>query len=1351
MIRATFYRILLSTVTSFTLFTLSLPTLLSIPIVQSGIFFVTAEISGYEIECESADFGWLSGLDIKKCKIKQNGKYDSLSIGSVVAKKPLYSYLLSPRELGQLEIDELEIVLSEDIEGVGLANSLTRYHPIGSLPLIQSLETTSAQKELPSKESQIEYELPDIGLILHLKKSRIFISKIGGFFASVEDLSAYAKMAQSPSSLQLHIVGNVASSTSDSQAPFQINMALSGKELFNDLEGNISAHLREIPSLILEGISSILYPKFATCIYPLIGQKCSFNIEGDVNADRVNLISSITSDNLKSAFNCIVSAEEIRINKAKILDFTFSKELFDHSIHNFLNLSKTGLSLQKPVKISLSMEEPATYSIQTESFSSPFLLKFAHTPAFIIERAKDNPIFLNCHLDCQGDSTGERLRLKIMSGYHRMSEEIEASISITTNKPQSQFQIAHGVYRLFNTDFSLSGNCLQILSEELQLPLQQAFGPSLTTSCHVTGFMSDTKELSYKGTYNALLENGAQQGIFHGDANSITLEKSTGRLFIPYQNCIEAVHQKREDYLFDEMAGITIQSNLPNCTIPFKMDTDSAFNSSSIQYAIDISSDPIESFNLSFATNADIQSYIRIHKSEGSSQISITGHAEAPFSKIPKPFLYEGSRVSPMQANYVASVGFEKGAIECALKEFTCRFHNALQFQIHNLTGNYFLYDKENRNILAEISMPSPLHISTKTAPPDEGRCFKNEALFLTNTYVYTKIPIQISRTKNIVTGLISSKIDCDIEAEKRISFVLPCTFDIGKRIIDGSIILKEMDEATEQREARAIIEYMLELPYKVMRSTMIEEATYRCNISSKKIDFNEFSPFLQPKIIQKISDFIGPSLQKCDIKAFFRGASSNENEIEGSIIADRMALKAHIESRDGNLIASPTKPFLFMETKLKTGAIKTLFPEAKCDLLLNQDGMITLSVQKASIPIRKLSFIKSLEKMHLLLQESCFDLFLKNSPITLGSTDSRVETLYEIPETTIEGSFNGRDGFFMNTIQSTGASNNRIHGKMSIKTDFAIPCIDIDQLIQKTSGDIDIHLSEVDIALIAKFSNIYENLATELLGPKAAVDVKGSITEGLNGSGSIQIGLKQGNITIYGDIKNGLFFPTDDIKAQIQIQKESGKLLFKNLSSILTIAFDSKEPIIIDILRKDVIIPLLPQRFKSLFIPKGVIAFGELTAETNGALKTILALFQHEKSRVNFISTPILFSIKNGKVQCKRSDFLIDKELHGAFWGDIDYLKNRIRMTLFIPNSSLKKLGLRSPFKNGLIIPISGKSSSPEIDIKRIGAQVTAMRIQKTGKKADIVRKLIESALSHAEDDTLIPKPSISPLPWEK
>lgn len=321
------------------------------------------------------------------------------------------------------------------------------------------------------------------------------------------------------------------------------------------------------------------------------------------------------------------------------------------------------------------------------------------------------------------------------------------------------------------------------------------------------------------------------------------------------------------------------------------------------------------------------------------------------------------------------------------------------------------------------------------------------------------------------------------------------------------------------------------------------------------------------------------------------------------------------------------------------------------------------------------------------------------------------------------------------------------------------------------------------NIQLDKNFKNTYINLIGK------------TVFEKINGSFNININFlkdqKKANVNLknfptffidqFLDQKIEKFGPTMDLISTINIKNNIGDLNInftsKNLKLITSLNYSNntitlKEPLILYFsLQKNFLskennfygihskTPMflkidppnlkikLPLTIKNINITKMYIDPAKIEASANEIFSSILSLSKknlYSPKKITVWTAPFLAALQDGIFFISRADFLIQDSLHLACWGNIDFIKEKIKMTLGIPSSFLKTLSIQNLPPNYMMqIPIKGNFQKIKIDTKAFFLKITAL------KNRNILGPFSNLIPTITDDQSNIPKAK-RPFPWE-
>lgn len=275
------------------------------------------------------------------------------------------------------------------------------------------------------------------------------------------------------------------------------------------------------------------------------------------------------------------------------------------------------------------------------------------------------------------------------------------------------------------------------------------------------------------------------------------------------------------------------------------------------------------------------------------------------------------------------------------------------------------------------------------------------------------------------------------------------------------------------------------------------------------------------------------------------------------------------------------------------------------------------------------------------------------------------------------------------------------------------------------------------------------------VLGHKLDANLKGEIKELNEGSfhGSIESPRLKSEVACL--LKEGTLTLEKPITAEYTLTPEAGEVLLKDVNPLLVTAARTESPIKLHIDSKDFHIPLKPFSLSTVSIKNIKVEPGILTCKNGGMLSLLVSLLKVNASSSDDIRlwfTPIYVEVKDGIVNCRRSDALLADAFPIATWGKIDLVKNRIDMMLGLSGTAIAKAFDIPKLDPGYMvqIPIHGTTQSPKIDKVLATTKITALKLQQhKSNTTSLIGGLLEVATTIVEKDAPIPAPTTQPFPW--
>lgn len=1392
--RSAMAKTILGAVAAGILFLIFLPTVLSISFIQSGLFYGVKVFTGYEIECESASFGWLSGVDVNGLKVKDRSSHVYISLTSFHLPTPIYSILRSPDDLGVSYVNGFRVVITSDKNDAIPTSFLEEIQFFDDTALSQAkkiphltIQKEQARAREDSRKRKLNdkstLEIPQMKADMEIGNSRIYVRQPSGHYAAIEDINAQLSIDKNPSVMKLRFTGNIISSEqikgSRSVAPLNLEISFTGKELFDDLSGRIIAEVKEIPSFFIEGLSSIFCESLTPLIRPLFGHEISLSFNSEINPSNINISSQIQSDNAKSSLSLIVTENQIEVAKGKLLEMSVSNELFQALVEQHLkDVVHQQLALQKPVRCAFTIDESAIYSFKEDAFLNPLRLRLSHSPSFSIERRIEGKelksIALDCALSVLGDMKHEKIDFSLIGGYQKGTETSSIISSIETFKPNGEG--GNDLFAFQGRDFkgaiTCQGALLRILSNELSLPLSTLLGSQSTHSIEFEGTINKKGFISYTGDIVSTLEKGKKSVHFTGNEKQVLFEKGQGSLFIPYNNIQEALGLQRSDYIFSFDSGVQINSELSKLFVPLSWD-ETALHDIFCDLNTNFDLGNIGSRLTQFQIDSGSKVYYSITKEQGTNYFSVAAQSEIPFVNTPEYISKQVPKGSPLLMNISLDAIFDK-TIQTSIHSFTIGLAQALNIEASEISC---IVDPQKQNV--EVILNRPCFLQVAADAPDFIQVFPKGTPLTIQSAISSTTPFIASKKGGSQSGTFDIKNTLSLHNGKY-DVEFPFFIDIAKRMVRGSCNILASSESkndpsgTEVNQTKSLgsAHFLAEFPYDLSIQSLRDEATCKIDASLMPFSTKDLNAVFAPQVVNTLSTIVGPEVNNFSLKTIYRGISSKENEVNLSLKADNLKLTAQANVSNG-LIISDRSPFLSISCTPSQDLFK-LFGMSQDLKVIDTDlasKKISLEVNHVSLPLRALRFSQdSLSSALSIVKETNFDFTLTSDSLEFSSTresssGSIKEKKFGLHPLFAQGTLNGNGGTLETAVKmkQVKADNVAIANAPDIKANISAKFpvdrefASFSELAQSCDVDASVQIEDLEPAFISKLLNEDKDTYEDLLGTRASSSIKLKLTENADGKASIQFTSDNCRFNCEGNIEKGVFLPSQPTVASVKLSRKIGKYFLQGFSSFFAKAIQTEKPITISIPQDGVSIPIIPFSLPNLAIPKAKVEVDRVLVKNGGALKLILKLLRVKKSdkqnEVELWCTPIYLSVKNGVITCDRLDALAAGKVELAVWGTADLINDQFAMNLLIPNTTLRKLGFQAFSMSGLIVPITGPVSDPGVDTARLTAKLAGIGLRSTtvDPSTQILSGLLEVAAGIGEDTGPVPPPTTSPLPWEK
>jgi hypothetical protein len=233
-----------------------------------------------------------------------------------------------------------------------------------------------------------------------------------------------------------------------------------------------------------------------------------------------------------------------------------------------------------------------------------------------------------------------------------------------------------------------------------------------------------------------------------------------------------------------------------------------------------------------------------------------------------------------------------------------------------------------------------------------------------------------------------------------------------------------------------------------------------------------------------------------------------------------------------------------------------------------------------------------------------------------------------------------------------------------------------------------------------------------ETLNIKASAelqDMKGPVNlsiEGLNANAVIPAYLNEGYLSLH-----------DNIRAEIKVTPDLGRIILKNINPLLITAVSAKKPISVNISRDEFYLPLKNFSISNVTVKEAVVELGEITLDNGGILSPLVAFLKSTSGQAMTASfTPLRASLRKGTARYSRMDTILANSFHTVTWGTIDISNDKLDIILGLPSDTLDKVFDLEDLPEDYIleIPIRGSTANPKVDWSKAAAKIGTLFLKK-------------------------------------
>jgi hypothetical protein len=281
------------------------------------------------------------------------------------------------------------------------------------------------------------------------------------------------------------------------------------------------------------------------------------------------------------------------------------------------------------------------------------------------------------------------------------------------------------------------------------------------------------------------------------------------------------------------------------------------------------------------------------------------------------------------------------------------------------------------------------------------------------------------------------------------------------------------------------------------------------------------------------------------------------------------------------------------------------------------------------------------------------------------------------------------------------------------------------------------------------------------LCGPSLNMSMMTSIKEW---NGPIQMQFLSQNVqsSIKGHLKEGYLTLSDPFYFQMQLTSQMSDIFFKSIESISYLR--STAPITLTIQPEGFVLPVKGFDMSQIQMSTGRLEIGQLEAKNEGSLQTALGILKMGQYRPGEIVplwfAPLDFTIREGQMNCERTELLIADSLQVCLWGRINLQTDSVDAIFGLTSSCLDQaFGIKDLPKDYVLqIPVRGTLADLQVNKSKATAKIgTLLLWQQRSAAAGLVKGPggailgeIMSKIGPIPGGNEKAPPAKRPFPWE-
>ena len=258
---------------------------------------------------------------------------------------------------------------------------------------------------------------------------------------------------------------------------------------------------------------------------------------------------------------------------------------------------------------------------------------------------------------------------------------------------------------------------------------------------------------------------------------------------------------------------------------------------------------------------------------------------------------------------------------------------------------------------------------------------------------------------------------------------------------------------------------------------------------------------------------------------------------------------------------------------------------------------------------------------------------------------------------------------FYARSKNTANVGKCDLHGKISPFRSFLF-----NRNYNNISCDIDIHLTRLPSRFLDYMFQFERKFCRTFCGTYTSLDGVISLDQG---EGNLVCEVKSSNLKtqLSARVKHEGIFLNEDLDIAFHVDEELSTIFLKDFHPFFRSIIQTPSPTKLSIKSEGFFLPA--ENPSLLEIASASLDFGKVYCRNNGNLEKADgfmkdgSLFGASKMDVWF--SPLLFSLKNGIMQMKKMDVLVEDSIHFFTYGAIDLYNQSLHMILELDDKSLK------------------------------------------------------------------------------